>query len=307
MDFIKYLNDRYNIDLNEQQQKAVLNIEGPILLLSVPGGGKTTVIVSRCANMILNHNIDPENMLTLTFSKASAIDMGQRFKKIFGDEIKNNVNFSTIHSFCYSVLRTYANKRCVSFPTIIEDEKAPLSKNQLLKKFYFEFNEEYISDDKLEELSNAICYIKNMMLTIEEINESDIDIKNIIEIYKSYEEYKRINNYIDFDDMLSITLKLFKKNNELLNYYRRKYTYINIDESQDTSYLQHEIIKILVSPRNNIFMVGDEDQSIYTFRAAFPKALLNFKETYPKAQIFLMERNYRSTKSIVNAANLFIK
>jgi DNA helicase-2/ATP-dependent DNA helicase PcrA len=307
MDFIKHLSEKHNIFLNEQQQKAVLNIEGPILLLAVPGGGKTTVIVSRCANMVLNHKIKPENILTLTFSKASAMDMKLRFQKVFGSEAGYKLNFSTIHSFCYNVLRTYTQRLNLDFPTLIEDEKAPITKGQLLRQLYQNHNESFISDDKLDELSNAVCYVKNMMIPDNEMPETIKGIKNFYKIYKSYEAYKTQFNYIDYDDMLTKTLELFKENQALINAYRDRYTYINVDESQDTSYLQHQIIKCVAAPKNNIFMVGDEDQSIYTFRAAFPRALLDFKETYPGAQVYLMENNYRSTKNIVLAANLFIK
>lgn len=307
MNFIEFLADKHNIHLNEQQQKAVVNIEGPILLLAVPGGGKTTVIVSRCANMVINHGINPENILTLTFSKASALDMKHRFEKIFGHEIAQNLHFSTIHSFCYTVLKTYAWKMHMDFPAIIEDEKAVVTKGQLLRQLHQRYNESYITDDKLEELSNTISYIKNMMVPDQEIAGHKSGIKNFYKIFKAYEDYKQQNNFIDFDDMLTRTLELFTDNKDLVDAYRQKYTYINVDESQDTSYLQHQIIKCLAAPRNNIFMVGDEDQSIYTFRAAFPKALLDFNITYPGAQVYIMENNYRSTKQIVAAANKFIK
>jgi DNA helicase-2/ATP-dependent DNA helicase PcrA len=307
MDFIKHLIEKHHINLNEQQQKAVTNIEGPILLLAVPGGGKTTVIVSRCANMVINYKINPENILTLTFSKASALDMKHRFQKVFGNEVGTELHFSTIHSFCYTVLRTYTQKMHMPFPTIIEDEKAPITKSQLLRQIHQKRNESFLSDDKLEELSNAICYIKNMTIPDHELLKYKTGIKNFCEIYKSYEAFKQQNNYIDFDDMLTRTLELFQTNEDLINAYRSKFKYINVDESQDTSYLQHQIIKCLANPGNNIFMVGDEDQSIYTFRAAFPKALLDFEVTYPGAQVYLMENNYRSTKSIVAAANIFIK
>lgn len=307
MDFIKLLEEKYNISLNVQQQKAVLSIEGAILLLAVPGGGKTTVIVSRCANMILNHRIKPDNILTLTFSKASALDMKNRFQKVFGNDIDCNIHFSTIHSFCFSVLKTYTNRKGEAFPEIIEDVNAKISKVQLLKQLFLKYNFEYINDDKLEELSNLICFVKNMMLSEDSFKEYETQIKNFVNIFNSYEEYKRSNNLIDYDDMLCRTLQLFEKEDLLLNIYRKRYTHVNIDESQDTSLLQHEIIKKLVAPRNNIFMVGDEDQSIYSFRAAFPKALLDFKNTYKNAEIYLMERNYRSTNNIVAAANSFIK
>jgi DNA helicase-2/ATP-dependent DNA helicase PcrA len=129
----------------------------------------------------------------------------------------------------------------------------------------------------------------------------------IYEIYKAYEKYKREERLIDYDDMLTGTYQLFRQNREMLSFFRDKYHYINVDESQDTSFAQHELIKLLAAPKNNIFMVGDEDQSIYGFRAAFPQALLDFEKTYPGAKIMLMERNYRSTGCIVKPANLFIK
>ncbi len=307
MDFIKYLSEKHKINLSEQQQKAVLNIEGPILLLAVPGGGKTTVIVSRCANMVINHKIDPETILTLTFSKASALDMKHRFQKVFGEDVNRDLRFSTIHSFCFYVLKAYYQKTHNTFPTIIEDEKAPITKSQLLRQITQKVKKIYLSDDKVEELSSAISYIKNMMIPENEIEVRIPYIDDLYEVFKLYETTKIQNNFIDFDDMLMKTLEIFQSNKDLINSYRNKYKYINIDESQDTSYLQHEIIKCLASPKNNIFMVGDEDQSIYSFRAAFPKALLDFEKTYPGARIFLMENNYRSTKSIVNAANKFIK
>ena len=284
MDFIKYLSEKHNICLNEQQQKAVVNIEGPILLLAVPGGGKTTVIVSRCANMIINHGINPENILTLTFSKASALDMKQRFHKVFGDETGKDLHFSTIHSFCHTVLKNYTRNMRIDFPVIIEDESATVTKSQLLRQLHQKYNECYIADDKLEELSNAICYVKNMMVPDKEVAQYAPGIRNFYEIFKAYETCKLKNNFIDFDDILARTLDLFMDKRELADAYRNRYMYINVDESQDTSYLQHQIIKCLAAPRNNIFMVGDEDQSIYTFRAAFPKALLDFSKTYPGAQ-----------------------
>lgn len=307
MNFIKILKDKYNIDLNEQQQEAVLNVAGPTLLLSVPGGGKTTVIVSRIGNMILEHEIDPQKILTLTFSKASALDMEERFMKVFSEDITEKVHFSTIHSFCYRVIAYYTKTMGKSVPDVIEESEGQGSKTNILKQIYLEKNKEYISEDILEELIRSIGYVKNMLFTEQKIKEYEAGINNFFEIYCEYEKYKKEVRLIDYDDMLSGTYKLFKINKEILNLFRERYHYINVDESQDTSLAQHEIIKLLAYPKNNIFMVGDEDQSIYGFRAAFPEALLNFKNTYPGAKVLLMERNYRSTGSIVKPANIFIK
>ncbi len=306
-DFFRLLADKYNINLNPQQKEAVLRVHGPSLLLSVPGGGKTTVIVSRCANMVLNHKIDPGKILTLTFSKASAQDMKNRFCDIFGKELASSMTFSTIHSFCYRVVRFYTESKNKPMPQIIEGNESPVNKNQILKKIYMDINNEYISDDRLEDLSNSISFVKNMLYTEDDIRELDVGIKNFVDIYNAYEKRKKNEGCIDYDDMLTGTYQLLKRNSEIINMLRESYHYINVDESQDTSLVQHEIIKLVAYPRNNIFMVGDEDQSIYGFRAAFPQALLDFGKTYPGAKILLMEKNYRSTKSIVIPANIFIK
>lgn len=300
MDFIKYLQE-HKINLNEQQIKAVLSIDGPMLLLAVPGSGKTTVIVSRIANMITNHNIDPKNILTLTFSRSSANDMKYRFKKFFNKEIAD-LKFSTIHSFCYGVIQRSQKKI-----NLIEGDNAQITKAKILRSIYKEINSEFINEDKLDELSNQISYVKNMMLDGAEIDTLKTNIDNFKDIYNKYESIKSNGEYLDFDDLLIKTYQMFSTDKKLLEVYRINYKYINIDEAQDTSKLQHKIIELLAKPNNNIFMVGDEDQSIYGFRAAYPDALLEFSKVYSNSQILKMERNYRSTKNIVNSANLFIK
>lgn len=307
MDFIKVLRDNYNINLNNKQEEAVLNINGPSLLLSVPGGGKTTVIVSRCANMILNHKINPDKILTLTFSKASAKDMKMRYESLFNVNGESNLKFSTIHSFCYSVMSTYLRLANRPSPLLIEDDNSGISKTKLLKRIYLEKHKEYVSEDKLEEFSNSISFVKNMLIEAVDIKDEEYSVPNFKDMFETYEKHKRENKYIDYDDMLTGVYQLFCRNAEILKIFRDKYHFVNVDESQDTSLVQHEIIKLLAMPRNNIFMVGDEDQSIYSFRAAFPKALLDYEKTYPGAKVHFMERNYRTTGRIVQAANSFIK
>jgi DNA helicase II / ATP-dependent DNA helicase PcrA len=307
MDFISYISSNYNINLNDQQQKAVLHKDGPLLLIAVPGAGKTTVMVCRIANMVLNHGIKPENILTLTFSRAAARDMKHRFERLFGKIVKYDMSFSTIHSFSYSVIQSYVKEKGISFPAVIEDEESPVSKLNLLRQIYQVVNNDIINDDKLEELASCISYVKNMMLKPVDFEENNFDIKSFGVIYSKYEQYKKENRYIDYDDMLTSAFIILRGNPGILKSFRHKYTYVNIDESQDTSLIQHEIIKLLVYPHNNIFMVGDEDQSIYKFRGADPKALLEFKNTYSGAQVYLMEQNFRSTGTIVTSSNKFIK
>ena len=303
--FIDLLADKYAISLNVQQQKSLYHKDGPAMVLAVPGAGKTTLLICRTAYLILMHNIDPKNILSLTFSKASAKDMSDRFHQLFKDIPHKEVHFSTIHSFAYSVLRQFATKQNLRY-TFIEQEKQSMNKAMLLKHIYREINHDYLTEDKLEELSNAISYIKNMMIPSSQIHTPDFEIDHLTELYTQYENYKKNNFLIDFDDMLCIALEVLENNPQLLNKYRQQYPYIQVDEAQDTSKIQHEIIRLLAAPRNNLFMVADDDQSIYGFRGAFPEILLRFDKDYPNAKLFYLEQNYRSTQNIVSVSNLFI-
>ncbi len=295
------------MNLSVEQKQAIKHVEGPALILAVPGAGKTTVLIHRTVNLILNHKVSPERILSITFSRASAKDMKERFNNIYSDISSIPVQFSTIHSFCFSLIREYAYINKIKL-TLIEDEKNQLNKYSLIKKIYFEQNQEYITEEKLESLLNSIGYIKNMMLTVDEFLKSNkTDIDNFKSIYNAYEKYKRDNNLIDFDDMLTTTLEILGDNKYILEKYRTKYDFIQVDEGQDTSKVQMEIIKLLANPKNNLFIVADDDQSIYGFRGAYPKALLSFNKTFPNGKIFFMEQNYRSSKNIVSVCNQFIK
>lgn len=294
--------------LSIEQKNAINHINGPALVLAVPGAGKTTVLVYRTYNLIYNHNVDPSRILSITFSKASAKDMKARFDELGSENfISSKVSFSTIHSFCFELLREYAFMKNTKY-TLIENSKSEINKYNLIKSIYFNINKEYITDDKLEALFNSISYVKNMMISMDSyISKERPNISNLSQIYASYENYKKQNNMIDFDDMLTISYEVLKKDNYLLEKYRNKYDFIQVDEGQDTSRIQIEIIRILSSPKNNLVIVADDDQSIYGFRGAYPEGLLNFKNLYGDGKMFFMERNYRSTKNIVSISNKFIK
>ncbi|SHI67764.1 DNA helicase-2 / ATP-dependent DNA helicase PcrA [Geosporobacter subterraneus DSM 17957] len=303
--FINLLAEQYGIALNLQQQKSLFHKDGPGLVLAVPGAGKTTLLICRTAYLILVHNINPRNILSVTFSKASARDMSHRFQQLFKDITPQEVHFSTIHSFAYSVLRQFAVKQNIRY-TFIEQEKQSMNKARLLKHIYREIHQDYLTEDKLEELSNAISYIKNMMISRSQIHTTAFEIDRLTEIYTQYENYKKNRFLIDFDDMLCLALDILQKNPSTLDRYRQQYPYIQVDEAQDTSKIQHEIIRLLAAPSNNLFMVADDDQSIYGFRGAFPEVLLRFREDYPTAKLFYLEQNYRSTQDIVHVSNRFI-
>lgn len=295
------------MNLSKEQLLAVSHISGPALILAVPGAGKTTVLIHRTVSLILNHNIRPDRILSITFSRASAKDMKRRFSDSFKDISSIPISFSTIHSFCFNLIREYAYVNNIKF-TLIEGDKSPVNKYNLIKQIYLDANKSHITEEKLESLINAIGYIKNMMISPDEfIKDKKPGIDNFKTIFEEYEKYKRTNNLIDFDDMLSITLNILNKNKYLLEKYRDKYDYIQLDEGQDTSKIQMEILKRIAFPKNNLFVVADDDQSIYGFRGSDPKGLLNFKEIFTDGKIFFMEKNYRSSKNIVSVCNKFIR
>ncbi len=303
MDFIEQLASHHNIHLNPQQRQAVLTTEGPVLLLAVPGSGKTTVLAARTAFLVMERAVPPEQILTLTFNRSARLDMEARFRSLFQGRGAEAVRFATIHSFCNSVLRQYGSAVGRQVPRLMEDGKA-----RLLRQIHSEINGgEFLPDDRLEELTNAIGLAKNRMMTDEQIEAGEWATRNFPAIFAAYESYKNQNGCMDFDDMLDKALAAFRVMPRLLERCRDQYRYVSVDEAQDVSLLQHEIIRLLAAPRNNLFMVGDEDQSIYGFRAASPDRLLRFEQDYPGAKVLLMERNYRSAEPIIAAANRLIR
>ncbi|SHJ06077.1 ATP-dependent helicase [Desulfosporosinus lacus] len=304
--------EKSGLNLTTQQKGAVIHDQGPLLLLAVPGAGKTTVLTVRIAYLIRVKRVDPRAILCLTFGRAAAKEMRERYLERFGvkadteNQTNKEIKFSTIHSFAYEVVRSAFRQRDTRFE-IIEEQKGAESKTGVLRRIYEKHNASAITDEQLEGLQNIICYVKNTLRQPEEFKKADI--KNFPLIYNDYEEYKRNSQprLIDYDDMLSIAFQELNENTKCLEAYRKRFDYILTDESQDTSLLQHKIIEIVVKPKGNIFAVGDDDQSIFGFRAAEPEYLLNFEQTYPGAKILRMEQNFRSTPQIVDAARGFIR
>ncbi|MDO0825249.1 ATP-dependent helicase [Desulfosporosinus nitroreducens] len=304
--------EKSGLNLTTQQKGAVIHDQGPLLLLAVPGAGKTTVLTVRIAYLIRVKRVDPRAILCLTFGRAAAKEMRERYMERFGvkadteNQTNKEIQFSTIHSFAYEVVRSAFRQRDTRFE-IIEEQKGPESKTGVLRRIYEKHNASAITDEQLEGLQNTICYVKNTLRQPEEFKKADI--KNFPLIYNDYEEYKRNSQprLIDYDDMLSIAFQELNENTKRLEAYRKRFDYILTDESQDTSLLQHKIIEIVAKPQGNIFAVGDDDQSIFGFRAAEPEYLLNFEQTYPGAKILRMEQNFRSTPQIVDAARGFIR
>lgn len=293
--------EAYHISLNKQQERAVQAIEGANLLLAVPGSGKTTVLVARLGYMILCKKIDPSKILAMTFSRQAAKDMHIRFCRVFGRALGEAVEFRTIHAIAYDIVKRYAH---------LSGRPARRLENnntKLVKDILKEMNDDYPSESEIAEACAAITYIKNMSIQPEEIPSLDFATPKMEVVYEKYQEILKDKYLMDFDDQVVFALQILKARPAILDEYHDRFSYICVDEAQDTSKCQHELIRLLVGDRGNIFMVGDEDQSIYRFRGAFPQALIDFKDTYPNPYILWMETNYRSTPEIVNVASAFIQ
>lgn len=283
------------MNLTSIQKKAAEFKDGPCLVLAVPGAGKTTMLLERIK--ILSKNIDSKKILTLTFSKTQSQDMKNRFGT-------NDSNFMTIHAFCYLIIRNYLKKYNRELRLIEASDS--YNKYHLVRDIYKSINNnKKLSREDVETFFTETSYMKNALLDQTYLDK--VRIKNIKEIYNEYERFKKENHFIDFDDMQLIALKLLEENPRLLRSIQRKYQYFQLDEGQDSSILQFKILKMIVSQNNNLMVVADDDQSIYSFRAAEPDYLLNFKKYYPNSEIIIMDENHRSSANISSLANQFIK
>jgi DNA helicase-2/ATP-dependent DNA helicase PcrA len=288
------------LKLSKEQRAAAKSLTGSHLLIACPGAGKTSVLLERVENLI-NSGVNPEKILTITFSKTAATELENRFSNKM-ENLKSAPHFQTIHAFSYRVIRDYSKNKGLNLK-LLEGSKE-VNKYKLLSNFYKEVHNEYISEEKLDALVNRIGYIKNMMLDQEEDLLEEID--RFSELFSMYENFKKKYKYIDFDDMLAMGLNILKKDSTLRRKYVNMYDFIQVDEGQDTSKLQMEIIKLLTKDRNNLFIVADDDQSIYSFRGADPQGLFDLQKFFPDLKVHYMETNYRCSKNIVTAANNFI-
>ena len=288
-------------ELNELQREAVEHINGPCLVIAGAGSGKTKVLTTRIANLI-NEGVPSYHILAITFTNKAAKEMKERIGKI----VDNCESFvGTFHSFGMRIIRENVLKLGMerNFTILDSDDVLSLIKKILKDKGYDtkEVSPSYIR--------NRISFIKNEMLTnaeIEKFFQSEME-KIAYEVYLEYNVKLKKNNSVDFDDLLWLPVKLFKENPDVLEHYQDKFQYILIDEYQDTNEVQYKLVKLLAKKYRNLFVVGDPDQSIYQFRGANYKNILNFEKDYPDAKVISLEDNYRSTEMILEAANSVIK
>lgn len=294
---------QYGLTLNERQAAAVRAVEGYVLLLAVPGSGKTTTLVSRLGYMVYALGIPPESILTMTYTVAATQDMRRRFAALFGSDMAERLEFRTINGVSARIIRSYermTNRRAF---TLITEERQLAS---LVTEITAALSRDYPTESEIKAVRTAITYVKNQMLSEEEIRAMDKDIDHFSEIYRAYQRALRQRGSMDYDDQMVYARAILRKYPHVRAAFQSHYRYFCVDEAQDTSRIQHEIIDLLSTASGNLFMVGDEDQSIYGFRAAYPQALLTFEKRYPRARVLLMEHNYRCTAPIVQAANRVI-
>lgn len=286
---------------NKSQIQAISHMDGPAMVLAGPGSGKTTVITHRIKNLIEKAEVRPENILVVTFTKAVAISMQKRFSTLMNGGKGQLVTFGTFHSVFYKILRK--SRRYEATEILSERQKT-----DYLREIIGRYG---ISSNDISELSqniiNDIGNIKGNMLNAQEYEPSCCKKEDFIKVYNAYNLELKKDGKMDFDDILRECYLLLCENQTILEQWRELYKYILIDEFQDINRIQMNIIELLASPLNNIFVVGDDDQSIYGFRGARPEIMIEFKDYYPEAELIVLNVNYRSTQSIINVAGRVIE
>ena len=300
----KEFKSQFNINLNAQQESAVQAVDGPVLLLAVPGSGKTTVLVTRLGYMLYVRSIRPERILTMTYTVSATSDMRERFASMFGEELADKLEFRTINGLSSTIIRHYERTLGRKAFDLLDDTGRQAA---IIGEIYRQKTEEFATESTIKAIQASITYTKNMMLTDDVIETLEPDGINFAPIYHEYCRVLKDRNLMDFDDQMVYAWQILRRYPDILRYFQNKFSYFCVDEAQDTSLIQHSIIRLLAQDSGNLFMVGDEDQSIYGFRAAYPEALMEFEQIYSGAKVLLMEENYRSTQQIVFVADKFIQ
>ena len=296
---------KYTSQLNPQQLAAVHAVGGAVLLLAVPGSGKTTVLVTRLGYMLCCCGISPDAILTMTYTKAATKEMQKRFVRLFGQDCPQIPEIRTINGVSSKIIDFYTRTHGSGSAFTVVENEGELAK--IVSDLYRELSGEFATQSVIKELRKGIAYMKNMMLGKEDLGELDTGFDQFPELYVQYNLALRQRRWMDYDDQMIYAKTILENYPDILAHFQDAFPYICVDEAQDTSKIQHAIIQLLARKTGNLFMVGDEDQSIYGFRAAYPDALMQFEQTYPKARVLLMEENYRSTPEILHLANGFIR
>jgi len=289
--------------LNPEQQKAVLHEKGPLLVIAGAGSGKTRTLTFRIAHLIGNMGVSPYNVLAVTFTNKAAAEMRERVENLLGRSAEG-MWVTTFHSACVRILRMEAHRLGWDRNFLIFDVPDQIS---VIKECMYELG---LSTERFDprSLQAAISSAKNELVSPArfQLGSSDLWSRTVARVYRAYQEGLRNQNAFDFDDLIMYTVKLFKENPDVLEEYQERFQHILVDEYQDTNHAQYVLVNLLASRYRNLTVVGDEDQSIYGFRGANIRNILDFEEDYPDSCVVKLERNYRSTGNILKAANHMI-
>ena len=300
-----WIGEYMNLDgLNDCQKRAVKRTEGPLLIIAGAGSGKTRVLTNRIAYLIDDCGVAPYNILAITFTNKAAREMRERVDATVGQQA-GEVWVSTFHSTCVRILRRYIDRIGYSNTFTIYDTDDVKS---VIKDICKKFN---IDTKMLKEktIMNAISHAKDELMSPDQMEleaGGDYNGKRIANVYREYQKTLKLNNALDFDDLIYKTVELLENDAEVLNYYQERFKYIMVDEYQDTNTSQFKLISMLAAKYGNLCVVGDDDQSIYKFRGANITNILNFENTFAGTKVIKLEQNYRSTQTILNAANAVI-
>lgn len=299
------MHNNSDIDVNEAQYSAITHGDGAMLVLAGPGSGKTFTVTQRIKYLIEHYHVKPEDILVITFTKAAAAEMQERFVKLNGGKC-DPVNFGTFHSVFFQILRyTY---KFTAANIIREHDKYRLLE-QIINEMPAEIQSQDLKDsgtDTLQRLLAEISKVKNNGITSRELISETISQPEFEYIFHAYKQEMNRNRLIDFDDMVLLCRDLLVSRPEILKIWQQRFHYILVDEFQDICPLQYEVVRLIAEPQNNLFIVGDDDQAIYGFRGSSPEIMLHFNKDYPDAKQVLLNVNYRSRKDIVDTAGKLI-
>ncbi len=287
------------MNFNKSQLQAIHHFTGPCLTLAGPGSGKTLVITQRTRNLIEQYGVNPSDILVVTFTKAAAAEMKSRFLQIMGEK-NRPVTFGTFHAIFFAVLKHAYH---YTADNIVREEQKFLLMREIIRKFHLDYEDE---NEYIGQMLGEISLVKNARIQIEHYNSANCAKDVFCRIYQMYQDALHRNRWIDFDDMLVYTYELFAERPDILALWQKRYPYILVDEFQDINRIQYEIVKMLAAPRNNLFVVGDDDQSIYRFRGATPGIMQSFAKDYPKSVQITLDMNYRCAPDIVEKAGYLI-
>lgn len=287
------------MDFSDGQKKAIEHVGGPMLVLAGPGSGKTTVITYRLKYLVQEQNIHPQNILVITFTRAAAKEMKTRFEKLLPDV--KGITFGTFHSVFFHILKQAYHYTSAD---IIDEQE----KYQFVGKTIEKYNMKYDGqEDFARNVSAEIGSVKSELTKLDDYESKNMESSDFRMIYREYETYLRENNKLDFDDMLVFTYELLKERKDICGLWKKKFQYILIDEFQDINHIQYMIIKLLLTRDNNLFVVGDDDQSVYSFRGADPDIMLDFPKEFPDTEIAFLNTNYRCSRDIVVSSQRIIR